>query len=1798
MIDVPLGAVPTESGTHFSLFSAHATAVTLCLFEGHVETDRISLSPSGNIWSVHVPEVYVGQAFGYRVDGPFAPEDGHRFNPYKLLIDPYAKALFGTVIEHPSIYGHIGDDDLSFNNQDSAAYMPKGVVTAPNTRREWTRPATPWADTLIYEANVKGLTKKHPAVQPAMRGTVEALANPALIGHLKDLGVTALELLPLQQFHSEPHLTKMGLSNYWGYNPINYFAPHAAYLGPQGEEGLRRSVRALHAAGIEVILDVVYNHTAESWHLGPTLSYKGIDNTSYYALQDDRRFYVNHTGTGNMLDMRSEAMRDLTLASLRHWVTEFGIDGFRFDLAPTLGRMGQGFDASAPMLDAIANDPILSRVKQIAEPWDIGPDGYQLGQFPNGWAEWNDEYRDALRSFWRGDTHAHQSLAGKLLGSSERFDHNGRSAWSSVNFLAAHDGFTLHDTVSFNDKHNAANGEDNRDGHGHNLSDNMGVEGETDDPNIQTRRRDRKAAMLATLLLSQGTPMLLAGDEFGQSQDGNNNAYCQDNETTWLDWSAADADLIAQVKALTALRRRYPHFRQSHFLHGQPLESSALPDVQWITAEGQPMSVGDWEQADRACMGLTLAMPNESTLAVFFNRGEATTITLSDRWTAVFGQRNLDGDAVAVFELPTKEVPDAERPWRIIAHADAAGLHHGFRDITGAWHPMNGDTREAILRALDVDLSERPADAVSADGPITTVYGADRLSDLGSVWGVTTALYALHSESSWGLGDFDTLAQLAETLAPHGCDFIGINPVHALFPGAAHLFAPYSVSSREFLNIMHIAPHQLPEWNGTRPDFDESEFVDYAAVYTAKSTAFETAFAAFQSLPKTHTRRAAFAAYKAQRGNALSQHALYDVLFEQLPQDRQTYAGWRNFAPEFHDPDSAEAHAFAKDHAARIDYYAYLQWNAELQLASAQTRAKAAGMRVGLYLDLAVGVVPGGSDAWRNRAAFAENISLGAPGDAANPDGQRWNLLPLRPDRFNDGQPAERAFRAALRTAMSRAGAIRIDHVLGLSRSFWIPEGAAGGYVTYPFTRLMQIISEESHAAQCIIFGEDLGTVPDGFRDQMAAHSLLGCSVQMIERGHHGEMLPREHARTLAMNAWSNHDFPTVAGFWTERDLAWREQLSIGTDSLPWEREQRGRDRRAIAEMTDLNHTPDQLSAADMAALQAYLAQGPSLAFAVQLDDVLMSEDQPNVPGTTSEQPNWRRRTRLSVDALRHDADARTILTAIDSARPKQKITPMTEIQTTNYDDQKPGTSGLRKQVTVFKQPHYLENFTQAIFDCVPELTGGLLILGGDGRYYNDVAIQTILRIAAANGVAKVMVGQDGILSTPAASNMIRQYGAVGGLVLSASHNPGGPDGDFGIKYNVSNGGPAATSLTDAIFERTKVMETYKTTEGDVDLTTLGDSQLGDMTVTVFNPVTDYADLMETLFDFGAIRDFLAGDLSMIFDAMHAVTGPYAKEVFVNRLGVPAGAMMNAVPLPDFGGGHPDPNPVYAKELFARMFASDAPGFGAASDGDGDRNIVLGRGVYVSPSDSLAVIAANAHLAPAYKDGISGVARSMPTSSAADVVAKAMGIEAHETPTGWKYFCNLLDAGRITVCGEESAGTSSDHVREKDGLWAVLMWLNILTVRRQSVADILSDHWATYGRHYYSRHDYEAVAKDKAETVMARLESQLSALPGTTLHGETIEAADSFTYHDPIDGSAAKNQGLRVMFESGSRFVMRLSGTGTAGATLRLYLEAYEPKDGVHDTDLAERLAPIAAIADELTGLRATVERDGPSVVS
>ena len=540
-------------------------------------------------------------------------------------------------------------------------------------------------------------------------------------------------------------------------------------------------------------------------------------------------------------------------------------------------------------------------------------------------------------------------------------------------------------------------------------------------------------------------------------------------------------------------------------------------------------------------------------------------------------------------------------------------------------------------------------------------------------------------------------------------------------------------------------------------------------------------------------------------------------------------------------------------------------------------------------------------------------------------------------------------------------------------------------------------------------------------------------------------------------------------------------------------------------------------------------------------------------------------------------------------------------VPTSAISGQRPGTSGLRKKVAVFRQSPYLENFVQSIFDALDGFQAQTLVLGGDGRFFNDRAIQTILRIAAANGFGRVLVGQHGILSTPAASCVIRKHQAFGGIVLSASHNPGGPDGDFGIKYNTANGGPAPEKITEAIYANTQTIARYLTLDApDVDLATLGTSTLGGMQVEVIDSVADHADLLATLFNFERIGALLrSGRFSMCFDAMHAVTGPYAHEIFVKRLGAPAASVINGVPLTDFGGGHPDPNPTYADELIRRMFAADAaPDFGAASDGDGDRNMIVGRHFIVTPSDSLAVLAANATLVPGYSGGLRGVARSMPTSAAVDRVAEKLGIACHETPTGWKFFGNLLDAGPVTLCGEESAGTGSDHVREKDGIWAVLFWLNIVAARDESIEQIVREHWQTYGRNYYSRHDYEGVDSAAANELIARLRESLATLPGQTLAGATIASADDFAYTDPVDGSVSTAQGIRIGLVDGSRIVFRLSGTGTEGATLRVYLERFEPDAAKHAVETQTALAPLIALADQLAGIRERTGRDAPTVIT
>ncbi|MCK5829008.1 MAG: alpha-D-glucose phosphate-specific phosphoglucomutase [Methylococcales bacterium] len=537
---------------------------------------------------------------------------------------------------------------------------------------------------------------------------------------------------------------------------------------------------------------------------------------------------------------------------------------------------------------------------------------------------------------------------------------------------------------------------------------------------------------------------------------------------------------------------------------------------------------------------------------------------------------------------------------------------------------------------------------------------------------------------------------------------------------------------------------------------------------------------------------------------------------------------------------------------------------------------------------------------------------------------------------------------------------------------------------------------------------------------------------------------------------------------------------------------------------------------------------------------------------------------------------------------------------TTPYDDQKPGTSGLRKKVTVFQQTNYLENFVQSIFNSLQDFQGTSLVIGGDGRFFNREAIQIIIKIAAANGFGELIIGQGGLLSTPAVSNLIRINNAFGGIILSASHNPGGPDEDFGIKYNVSNGGPAPEKFTDALYENSTTISEYQIADiVDVDLDSIGQQKIDDLVITIIDPVSDYADLMAKIFDFDLLKNSISyGYITLCFDAMHAITGPYAKRILEDLLGAPKGTVINGIPLEDFGGGHPDPNMAHAEELTNTMFGENAPTFGAASDGDGDRNMIMGANIFVTPSDSLAIMAANAQLIPAYAKGISGVARSMPTSQAVDRVAKKLGLPCFETPTGWKFFGNLLDDGQITLCGEESFGSGSDHVREKDGLWAVLFWLNLVAKKRQSIEDIVNEHWESFGRDIYCRHDYEAVDLDVANGIFDHLRSQLSGLAGQKFSDYTVKYADEFSYTDPVDNSVSHNQGIRIGFENGSRIIFRLSGTGTVGATLRIYLEKYEADSSKHGQDAQEALAFLIDLAEQFCKIKKRTGRTEPTVIT
>jgi glycogen operon protein len=1324
----PLGVTPAPGGINVAVLSSAATAIDLCLFDDADHETRIRLPErTGEVFHGHVAGVGEGARYGLRAHGPFAPERGLRFDATKLLVDPYAQALDRPFALDPAMFARPNA------GLDSAPFVPKAIVTAPAA------PAGPllihpWERTIVYEAHVRGLSMRHPEVPEAIRGTFAALAHPAILRHLTGLGVTTLQLLPVAAWIDERHLPPLGLANYWGYNPIAFCAPDPR-LAAGGWPEVRAAVEALAKAGIEVILDVVFNHTGESDELGPTVSLRGLDNAGYYRLAPgDRARYVNDAGTGNILACdRAQTVRLVTEA-MRTWVRRAGVAGFRFDLASVLGRRAEGFDADAPLLAAIGADPELRALKLIAEPWDCGPGGYQLGRFPGAWGEWNDRYRDTLRRFWRGPGVPLGELAGRIAGSQDDFGRRHRPS-RSVNFVTAHDGFTLADLVAFERKQNAANGEGGRDGHDHNFSWNNGVEGPTDDPAVQARRLGDQRALLALLLGSRGTPMLSMGAELGQSQGGNNNAYAQDNALTWLDWARADHDLARFARRLCAARLAHPALHADRFLTGEA-QDGPWPDVEWRKADGAPLQPHDWDDPTGPTLQMVLAAPTPDggidRAAVLINRGEtpcafALPVPRDKRaWRILADSADparealLDGggveaaarSVVLVAEEPTRRRTAGASDETVAELAQAAGVAPQWWSLDGEGHAVSVETQRALLGAMglpsgtDDDVADSlwrlRAPERAAIGPVQVVRvgepaavrvrgpaawlvargpdgptpvkvedgvavlpalkpGRYRLEvggeagDLivaprraweppelaagGRIFGLSAQLYSVKRQLDAGIGDFTTLGDLAVLASRIGARMIALNPLHALFANDRERASPYYPSDRRFLDPIYLeTPH--------RPRAHPPGEIDYPKVWAAKAEGLRRVVDDGLS-----EALADFEAYVRDQGQALADFCAFQLLSAANPGD------WRLWPAPLRDPRSPEVAAFVAAHQEALRHEQALQWLSDDGLASAAAIAPG----LGLCRDLAVGAAPDGAEAWAMQGLLAHGVSIGAPPDAFAPQGQVWGLPPPDPHRWR--AEAYESFGDLLAANMRHAGALRIDHVLGLARLFWVPEGAEGrdgAYVAYPLQDLLGVLALESERARCLVIGEDLGTVPDGLREALGEAGVYRYSLLPFER--EGEALRRPARYPVrALACASTHDLPPLAGWWEGSDLAEREGLGLlPAAGLAGAMAERAADKQALLDalaeerLNDGWTTDNPFDDALAAAIHAYVARAESRIVLLQLDDLAGERVGVNLPGTDRERPNWRRRLTPTLEALSGSPRLAAVIAAVTRERDRR----------------------------------------------------------------------------------------------------------------------------------------------------------------------------------------------------------------------------------------------------------------------------------------------------------------------------------------------------------------------------------------------------------------------------------------------------------------------------------------------------------------------------------------------------------------
>jgi glycogen operon protein len=1366
----------TPDGVNFAVRSDHAAAIDLCLFdaEGESEIARIALpGRTGPVFHGHVRGLAAGARYGLRAHGPFDPAAGQRFNPAKLLLDPYALALDRPFRLAPSLFSYRAEDPWggdSLDQADSAADMPKAIVTAPFDVAPPPRLGIPWGETVIYELHVRGFTRMHPDIPEALRGTFAGLAHPAAIDHLKHLGVTTVELMPAAAWIDERHLPPLGLGNYWGYNPVALMAPDPR-LAPGGWAEVRAATAALAAAGIEAVLDVVFNHTGEGDALGPTVSLRGLDNAGAYRLQaDDPTRYVNDAGTGNVLALDRPAMVRLAMDSLRAWRRLGGFSGFRFDLATILGRRAGGFDPDAPLLCAISQDPELRELKLIAEPWDIGPGGYQLGRFPAPWGEWNDRYRDTMRGLWRGEAISLGAVARRLAGSHDLLP--GRRPSRGVNFVAAHDGFTLADLTAYAEKHNLANGEDNRDGSSHEASWNNGVEGPTGDPAILAARLADQRALLATLLTSRGTPMLPMGAEIGHSQGGNNNAYAQDNATGWLDWARADAGLLDFTRNLVAIRRGHPALRADRWLTGEALTGEIHPDVAWRRADGGALSAADWDDPHGPTLVMILAEPDGEELdrvALVFHRGAQPTDIVLPEPRGGFEWEVLADSADPARTGRVKAGAPRASPRSVLILAEAPATAHSIdgvdleslgrlaraAGIASEWHTLEGerrlvspDTQRALLAAMRLPASSRgeardtlrrladthdrrttpltvlgreghatevrlgwpdgaPAprtrlEVRGADGPLiglavdpwacpearlagrdgrggrglsvtlpplppgryrlvredspdlegrltvapSACYAPDALAGERRLFGFSAQIYSVRRRGDQGIGDFTTLGELGASAAREGAGLLAVNPMHALFADRRERASPYYPSDRRFLDPIYLDLTRIASAD-PGPVVAEQRTVDYPAVWALKCAALEAAFRAAPEDP-------ALEAFIAAGGEALARFATFQAITETLPG-----ISWRDWPAGLRSPVGPDVTSFRAAHAGRVRFHQYLQWLCERQLAEAARTAE--GLALGLGRDLAIGAAPDGAEAWANAELLAQGVSVGAPPDPLGPQGQVWGLPPLDPLRSRED--GHRLLAGLFAANMRHAGALRIDHVMGLARLFWVPEGAPGShgaYVAYPLHELLGELALESHRARCLVIGEDLGSVPHGLRETLAEAKVLSYQVLAFEQEGPGRFKPPAAYPRLAFACAATHDLPTLAGWWAGLDIDERLALGLWTEA---EAQRAMADRRIdktglIDALTQAGlsaaglHLDGPLTPEAAGAVHTFIAATPSALAVAQVEDLAGEKVAVNLPGTDQERPNWRRRIGAPLETLMQGETARAILEALRAARP------------------------------------------------------------------------------------------------------------------------------------------------------------------------------------------------------------------------------------------------------------------------------------------------------------------------------------------------------------------------------------------------------------------------------------------------------------------------------------------------------------------------------------------------------------------